>query len=194
MNPDPTTSASFDGRGSMRAPVVHLYHFDETAPLTCPVCGWEGTGADADRNSYSDVFDLCCPACSKMLVVVPRVLDIELVKREAALGNPRAFADMDMVRLIEAHRERFEREHLRSPEQLPEVDGEQLAFEWDYDGDMRDSLITICGHLVWREPTVYDKGAKRFNEVEELMRERYGRRFASLTPTERSKLLHGEPR
>lgn len=176
------------------AAVIHYYHYDATAPLTCPVCGWEGIGADASKNYYSDVFDLSCPACSKMLLVVPTAVDVKLVKREAALGNPRAFADLEIVRLIEAHRERFEREHLRSPEQLPDLDGEQLAFEWDYDGDTRDTLITIGGRLIGREPTVYDRGADRFLEVEELLRVKYGPRFASLMPTERSRLLHGEPR
>ena len=62
------------------------YAFEETAPRTCHGCGWTATGAEADKNSFDELFDLRCPRCERLLVIVSYPT-IEETKAEAKRGN-----------------------------------------------------------------------------------------------------------
>ena len=65
---------------------------------------------------------------------------------------------------------------------------------WDFedvDGG-HDAVIRLKSQDVWREPALWE-GSDRFLEVKALLKERYGSRFRSLTPTEGSELyLYGD--
>ena len=56
---------------------------------------------------------------------------LDETKSEAARGNPKAIAELPQVEEIEDFDERFEAAKLRSPDQLPEIDGDSLALERD---------------------------------------------------------------
>ena len=58
-------------------------------------------------------------------------------------------------------RERCQREQLHEASQLPDVEGTRLRFVIDVTGTIRDG----------------------YNELKALLKERYGSRFAALTPT-----------
>jgi hypothetical protein len=170
---------------------THLsyYAYDEAAPLTCPGCGWTGPGAKADKNHYAQLFDLSCPQCDRMLVIVA-YLTIDETRAEAERGNPRAIAALQHVETIETVQALHEIERLRSTEQLPEIDGDSLAFLWDFEED--DNRDRTRDDVIWREDAVWE-GTDRFFEIKELLREKYGPRFASLTPTDASELwLYGD--
>jgi hypothetical protein len=179
----------------MTAKQLSYWQYDETDPLVCPSCGWTGTGVGAEMNVFRELVDLRCPNCEQMLVIVANPT-IEETKRAAAAGNPRAIADMDYVRQIEAFRARWERERLHSAAELPELEGTELAFVWDFEQiDGTETARTIIRHgdrEVWSEPALWE-GGERFREVKTLLEERYGARFVGLAPSEASRLfLYGD--
>ena len=79
---------------------------------------------------------------------------------------------------------------LQSPDQLPDIDGDELVFVWDQIEP--DSLIRYGSLIVWREDTgweVYD----RFGEVADILKQKYGRRLIDMVPTLRSEYaLYGD--
>jgi len=91
---------------------------------------------------------------------------------------------------MEARMNKFRSNHLHSLEQLPELEGESLEFTWDiavHVGDEREDcqLIKIGEREVWRELAFWDNMV-RFNEIKVLLKQKYGPRFQSLTPTDGS--------
>jgi len=171
------------------------YEFDEGAQVDCPDCGWSGTGADADREFFNELFDLRCPQCDVMILIVSYPT-IDETKAEAARGNPQAIDDMAQVERIEDFQQRLEREQLRGAEQLPELDGHRLEFVWDFDSTEDEAnartVISLDGRVIWNEPAIWE-GADRFLAVKALLKEKYGQQFASLTPSELSRLyLYGD--
>jgi hypothetical protein len=112
---------------------------------------------------------------------------VEETKEYAAAGNPRAIKELPTALRVERFRARFEAHALRSPDELPELDGDALEFVWDFQGTVGSSgeqwtVVRLGDRVIWREPAIYE-GAWRFDEVKAILKERYGRRFASLTPT-----------
>ncbi len=59
-------------------------------------------------------------------------------------------------------------------------------------GEEKLTVIRLGEQVIWVEPALWE-GYDRFYEVKVLLKQRYGARFASLTPTEDSKLyLYGD--
>ncbi len=60
---------SFMSQNSAR--VIEYKDYDENEKLECPICGWKGTPKSSEYvNMDSDYcIDVCCPVCSKMLLV-----------------------------------------------------------------------------------------------------------------------------
>lgn len=52
------------------AKVILSHQYDGEAPLECPACEWAGRGSEGDVNRFGQLFDVCCPSCDKMLLVV----------------------------------------------------------------------------------------------------------------------------
>lgn len=119
----------------------------------------------------------------------------EDVERAAAAGDPKALGELDSALERRAFLERAEDSHPAADE-LPELEGDRLAFEWDFEdrepgGDCM-TVIRLDGRELWREVAYYE-GADRFDEVKALLKDRYGARFASLIPTRASELyLYGD--
>jgi hypothetical protein len=146
-------------------------------------------------NTFRELFDLCCPHCEQMLVIVSNPT-IEETKAEAARGDPRALAEMEYVERIEAFQARWDRERLHSAGQLPEIEGDHLDFVWDFQQtggvETARTIIRLGDRVVWNEPALWE-AADRFIAVEALLKERYGGRFADLNPTKDSELfLYGD--
>ena len=176
----------------MPAKILSYYGYDEEAPLECPR-GWRGRVGEGSREYYAELFDVSCPECDAMLLIVGYPT-IDETKAEAARGTPRAIRDLPQVEQIEAFQRRFDAERLKSANELPELEGDALEFLWDFDATNGHShtILRVGTHEVWREPALWD-GADRFFEIKQLLKERYGDRFRSLTPTEPSKLyLYGD--
>ena len=59
-------------RHNMSGPSARVLRggYSETAPPNCDVCGWKGLNRDGDKELFSELFDVSCPNCGKMLLVV----------------------------------------------------------------------------------------------------------------------------
>lgn len=165
--------------------------FDDT--IGCPACGWEGCVGD-EFEPRDEAYEVRCAECNGMLLIVPYPT-VEEVKAAAAAGNERAVKGLPTYLKREQFIARYEKLKLKPTDELPELGGGALAFEWDLVADEREELWTVIRfgeREIWREPAVWE-GHERFAEVEEILRRRYGPRFHSLTPTERSeKYLYGD--
>ena len=50
---------------------IEYSDYDENAVLECPVCNWKGVPKEINTMEYyDDLFDVSCPNCDKMLLVV----------------------------------------------------------------------------------------------------------------------------
>jgi hypothetical protein len=172
------------------------YHYfdnysDET--FKCPVCAWSGGFEQLSRETYRDLFDGSCPQCDKMLIIVSFPTLVE-IRNAAVDGNEKAIKMLPMVRQREKLEAEFERDGLKSTGQLPDLVDIELEFIWDQEIEgEKDLTIIRCGEVViWKEPAFYE-GWPRFNQVKEILKAKYGAKFKSLKPTERSQLaLYGD--
>lgn len=177
-----------------RARVLNNYfEYSDASPLRCPECNWSGIAQEGVREAHADLFDVSCPKCEKMLLVVPYPT-FDQIREAAQNGRPDAQSMMPSIEKSELRRKEFDREKLKSPDQLPELDGDELHFIWDSErsGDDRFVVIQCEEKTIWREPEWWECW-QRFNEIKLLIRQRYGERACSLVPTERSLLyLYGD--
>ncbi|MEX0621829.1 MAG: HD domain-containing protein [Candidatus Woykebacteria bacterium] len=87
------------------AKIIDYYDYEKEQLLECPVCSWRGKAKDGNMDYSDDLFDLSCPKCNQMVLVVSYPL-MEDVKREYAKGNPKVDeVDFMTVKLIEQTRE-----------------------------------------------------------------------------------------
>lgn len=94
----------------------------------------------------------------------------------------------------ETRLESFERDKLKTVEQLPDLPDADCEFIWDITEDEHDKFqeIRIGKRLIWRELAFWENGT-RFGEIEELLKQKYGARFRSLPPPPGSELwLRGD--
>ena len=77
---------------------------------------------------------------------------------------------------------------LNSPEQLPDLQEEEIDLVWDTEnagGEDATVVIKAGDRVLWREPLFWECWP-RFNQVKVILKQKYGRRCRSLTPTDRS--------
>ncbi|CAA9343916.1 MAG: hypothetical protein AVDCRST_MAG93-6787 [uncultured Chloroflexia bacterium] len=173
----------------MSARTVRYYDYEENEELTCPRCGWNGTAKEGDTESYGELFDVSCPKCDQKLLIVSYPTRDE-TEEAAKGGNKQALEELSFLSSRHEFLESFERDRLRSPQQLPELEGEALSFVWDQEEDR--TVIRIGDKVIWSEPAIYE-GWERFNEVKNFLKQKYGPRFRRMTPTMESKLyLYGD--
>jgi hypothetical protein len=186
-----TTAQVFSGRGA-RA-LGSSYDFDDAMPLQCDRCGWTGPASAGDKDFFDELFDISCPKCDAMLLIVPYPTSEE-TKKAAAEGNQRALEELPDVEAMERRWARAEKLKLKPDSKLPAVAGDRLCFDWDFE-EADDEIWTVirCGEeTVWRELAFWG-GRERFNEVETILKRIYGPRFAGLEPTKTSEMyLYGD--
>ena len=171
---------------------VCKYYSDWQKELfACGRCGWTGNVGYGDLEAGDAAAIIECPKCFSSLGVVlyPNLAE---TKEAAANGNAEAIKALpsfesrikDNSKLLET----FDREKLRRTDQLPNLDGESLEFNWDFEkGDDSEwhQVIRAGDAEVWRELAFFNN-VPRFEEIKELLRAKYGTRFRSLTPTQAS--------
>ena len=91
-----STAKAFSSAEPARVLDNYYTEFSEEMPLVCPSCHWTGAAKDGDMEEYKDLFDVRCPKCSKMLLVVPFPTS-EQVKEAAAAGNIEAINALPLV-------------------------------------------------------------------------------------------------
>ena len=169
---------------------VAYYAFDRHGNVTCPHCGAQANVDDWIEN-YDELFDVTCGKCGVMLYIVSYPT-FEEVREWAERGHPAAIADLPGLDKREAFLARATASQPKSPDELPELEGDQLAFTWAFQRDEDENgdhvvAVSLGETELWCEVAFWE-GYDRFNELRELLRERYRERFVSLTPTEASYL------
>ena len=159
--------------------------------FACAECGWTGKVGFEDLDVGDVAAIIECPKCYSRLGVVlyPNLEDTE---EAAAQGKTEAIQMLPEFKArIEKNwklLDRFEQEKIRSADQLPELERRSLEFQWDLvkgeDGEWYQS-IRHRDSEVWRELAFFNN-LNRFEETKELLKAKYGTRFKSLTPTQRS--------
>lgn len=156
----------------------------------CRGCGWQGPGRDlVPGETFSDLYEACCPRCGE------KVLNVSYPTLEESRRNwdKVSAADRIAVVLAERRQQDFEQRQLRGAEQLPDIEGDDLVFVWDYDDrDGHETVIRHGAQELWREPAFYE-GYERFEQVAEILFRRYGTRMQDLVPSRASGLfLYGD--
>ena len=156
----------------------------------CSHCGWSGKVTTHDVGEVGGGgASLECPKCYRNLGVVIEFPNLKDTEEAAAQGNEEAIKALpsfesrinDNWKLLD----RFDHQKLRSADQLPNLDGESLEFDWDFvkgnDGEFYQ-VIQAGSTEIWRELAFFNN-VPRFEEIKGLLRAKYGTRFKSLTPT-----------
>lgn len=172
----------------MGAEHVDYYEYDRNRMVTCR-CGWTGRAGDHE-DYFREVLDIRCAKCDEMLLVVAYPTH-ERTRAAAAAGNEEAEKEMKKVIEREAFFARAEEHALHSASDLPDLEGDDLVIEWDFDDSEKPrvkdywTVLRHEGREIWREVAFYE-GINRFEQVLWILREKYGSRLAELRPTSAS--------
>jgi hypothetical protein len=170
---------------------VNFWDYDR-AMVSCPSCGWTGRPGD-NEGIHLDLLDVYCPECKRILLIVPFPTGAE-TRVAAAAGNQLARAELPHLDAIESRMRRAHRLELRATTQLPDLDGDRLVIDWDFEerDNEKWTLLRHGDREIWRELAYYE-GYRRFAEVFGILRERYGPRLAEVRPTPASGIyLYGD--
>jgi hypothetical protein len=164
--------------------MVNYYQNWKETIYTCKVCGWQGAGEQCRQGEmYKDLFEICCPSCGKEIETVMYPTIEESRQNWSKVSE----TDKKIVELIELRQKNFAASKLKSPDQLPDVEGDDLIFTWDIEDCQKggDTLIKYGSEIIWREPAFYE-GYQRFEEVANIIKQKYGNRLQDLVPTRKS--------
>lgn len=140
---------------------------------------------EGESELFDDLMELYCPKCSTKLdlIVFPTYAETMQAVADGKKVDPADIATHEYRKNLQAQ---WEKEKLNSPQQLPEIQGNELEFIWDkekhelWEADYY--VIIQDGKTVWREPAFYED-APRFSEVVEIFKKKYGERFKEMAVT-----------
>ena len=164
--------------------------------LECPQCHWSGTFQQGSVETYDDLMDCACPRCD--VFQAPILAEVLYPTLEELRANADKPGVREWVQQIDNGFDEFEAQKLREPEQLPEIEADSFKLVWDFEVDKSSGhsrTLLKCGDVViFSEPARYQE-YKRFGEVAEILKAKYGERIKDLEPTKRSATsLYGDPR
>jgi hypothetical protein len=156
----------------------------------CFNCKWTGFGSELEQGDvFEQLFEMCCPSCGEHVMVISHPTNEE----SRANWDKESPADKKLVEVNERHHADFAKRKLSSPDELPDLAGDNLVFAWDMSsGDMPDTIIRQGDTIIWQEPAFFD-GFGRFIEVAGILSQKYGSRFQDLIQTQDSEMyLYGD--
>jgi len=166
----------------------HFNYFDDykNPILECPKCHWKGTFEQGSVAYYAELMDCHCPKCD--VLSTPMLAIVSYPTLDEARANADKPGIREWVQQIDAGLDKFAREKLREPGQLPEIDEHSFTLVWDNDHSSpndRRTLIKYGEVIIFSEPARWEE-YERFAEVTEILKARYGNRLKDLVPTPRS--------
>jgi hypothetical protein len=174
----------------------YFNYFDDlwkTEVLECPKCHWLGTFEQGSVQYYDQLMDCHCPRCNS--VESPMLAIVSYPTLEELRANQDKPGIREYVQRIDNGLDKFAREKLREPEQLPEIGEDSFALGWDNDDsnpDDRRTLIKYGEVIVFSEPARWEE-YERFAEVAQVLKAKYGHRLRDLVPTPESEnWLYGD--
>ena len=163
----------------------HVSEAFETMSCRCSECDWEGVGSDLGLQFQGRQTWASCPHCFYDLATITAFSEEEY--ENSYIGERcREFVAM------------CKREQITDPKALPSIKGLSLELTWDIDepeGEPHDYVVVKYKDQEVLREMAYWKNKDRFDEVNEMLKARYGIRFRGLNPTFRSFMyLHGSER
>jgi len=149
-------------------------------------CGWRGLGTETNLVFIRNTAWSQCPKCSSN---VAYIVDIDAENHRASYVSRK-------------HRDYIEKlkETLTQDEaSFPELEGDSLEFSWTIepsdsaDGVAPDYVVIDCDDVVIHREEAYWGNKDRFEQVEEMLRRRYGSRFSDLEHFDAFGYLNGRP-
>lgn len=186
---------TLDNMISHPAKIVKYFDFDDKQIITCPICGWSGL-PDGHKGYYNELFDVTCPGCDEIIYVVSYPTRQE-TEEAATAGNQEAKDRLITFSIRDEILRNFEEKKLKSPDELPNLEGNKLDFIFDVEDKPENkfdehALIIYNDKVIWAEPLLYECWS-RFNEIRQILIEKYGQRFNSFKPTQRAGVdLYGD--
>ena len=169
-------------------------YFDDwrSSGYDCPHCKWHGLGSELSPGEiYRDFSELLCPSCGGEITY----LLFPTLQEYRANWDKLSDAARELVERRERLETQFDREGLKDPSQLPNIDSAKFVLDWDFTGEESSDHRTLIRHgdeVIFSEPAFYE-GYERFVQVAEILRRRYGPAVRDLRPTERSEgYLYGD--
>jgi len=164
------------------------YFDDYKSPiLECPKCDWRGTFEQGSVEYYAELMDTSCPKCD--VIGAPMLAIVSYPTLEEARANIDRPGIREWVERIDRGFDEFEAQKLREPGQLPEIDERSFTLVWDFEAGegsaMSHTLIKHRDTVIFTEPARYEE-YRRFGEVAEILKGKYGDRIHDLVPTEKS--------
>lgn len=121
------TAARFSNR-----PVPKLLYLDEyerRERLNCPICGWSGLAEDAGGEAFDALFDVCCPECDQMLLIVDYRRSTDPVPAiDDGMGPPLTALEYDDLMALDPAA------HIRGPDETGTVE--------------QQVNVAVMGHLI----------------------------------------------
>lgn len=191
----PENAASSD----LNAASIKLYparHFDyysdwKTPILECPQCHWKGRFEEGAIGYYKELMDCSCPKCDFLHRPILAIVSYPTVEEMRRHGSP---GDVMQADLVEQFRNKFQSQKLMNKEQLPDIEAPSFTLTWDFDerhGE-KTTVIRYGDQVLFSESALWE-GYERFEEVCEIVRDKYGARVVDLVPTPSSELyLYGD--
>jgi hypothetical protein len=187
QQPPPKASDSSHSGGPGPASNQHVlkssynaYETWEGVEADCPACGQRGRLSASHAHLESNHLEVLCGNCSETLTWVWFPNKAEAV----AAGDE---STVTMFECMEARGERLKRERLRSPDQLPEILGDEITITWDTVERTAEipEAYTYFKHgdvVLFRELAIFESGW-RYAQVAAIFRQRYGHRLKDIVPT-----------
>jgi hypothetical protein len=167
----------------------HFNYYDSwrNELLACQ-CGWRGTFEQGNVEYHNELIESECPNCSAIiaLVVYPTAAEVER-------NEPHDSSFRRRVKEAEQRRAASQSLCLRSLQQLPEI-GDlalgDLAFvlDWGFEEDGLGEKWTVIGRAreeIFRELAFWE-GWRRYLEVADILKCKYGNRLLDLRPSDQS--------
>jgi len=125
----------------------------------------------------SDHLEALCGNCHEAVAYIwfPNKAEAE------ASGDKQA---LEMLEAMESYSNRFVKQSLKSPDQLPEIDSDEIVITWDtVESDPETYTCFKYGEaILFKEPACFERGS-RYGEVAAILREKYGDRLKDIVPT-----------
>ncbi len=79
------------------AKILRYYQYDPAKEISCTACGWNGAASQGSQQMFDELFDVRCPRCDTMLLIVgyPTFAEIE---EAAKRGNDEARRELRLIK------------------------------------------------------------------------------------------------
>ena len=155
----------------------------ENEDFRCKNCGWNGIGSQLKQGDmFEALHELDCPQCGGRI----STLVYPIITESRANWDKVSFVDKLIIEQIEIRNDVNKSTKLTSPDQLPDLAGDDLILIWDISSRNGGETIIRYGEFeLWREIAFYE-GYERFIEVAGILSKKYGDRLQDLVPTRKS--------